>query len=268
MAKARKVKCPGCGLRIYHLAGDRFRTCHRCGWTAGWPVLRWLTHPTWLLFYFRRIRYSPIGRLIPTVKLVLLVALAATVVAAGVPFINTAAGFVSESTGVDVPKIDITTDTSLNVSRAERLTFEETNAQRRNHSVRPVEFSPELSLIARKHSQDMARHDYIGHTEPDGDTVSDRLSQHPNPCPGYTNSKFLHGENAGGTHWRKQTSFYGSEETVRVTHESDVARALVTAWMNSEGHRRNMLYGGWEMVGIGIAINESTDQVYVTQLFC
>lgn len=268
MARARKRKCPQCGLGIYHLASDRFRACHRCGWTAGYPLLRWFTHPKWLRYYSRRLRDSWIGPYWLTVRIVLIVVITAMLVVAGVPVFNSAGDIVSGASGVDVPKIDLTTDTSLNVSRAERLTFEETNERRVNNSVGAVEYSRQLSMIARRHSEDMAKHDYIGHTEPDGDTVFDRLRTSPNPCSEYTNPRFAHGENAGSAYWRARFRVYGTEEPIVVNEESELADALVTAWMNSKRHRQNMLYNEWRMVGIGIAINESTGQVYATQLFC
>lgn len=35
--------CPKCGQYIYRMRGDWLLTCHRCGWRAGLPVVRWLT---------------------------------------------------------------------------------------------------------------------------------------------------------------------------------------------------------------------------------
>lgn len=36
--------CPGCQQHIYKMRGDALLRCHRCGWTEGWPLVRWVTH--------------------------------------------------------------------------------------------------------------------------------------------------------------------------------------------------------------------------------
>lgn len=37
------ISCPDCGQYIYRRRRDWILKCGRCGWTAGWPVVRWLT---------------------------------------------------------------------------------------------------------------------------------------------------------------------------------------------------------------------------------
>ena len=44
--------CPNCQAYVRRLNGDRFLTCHRCGWTVGLPALRWLLYPSWVDYYF------------------------------------------------------------------------------------------------------------------------------------------------------------------------------------------------------------------------
>jgi hypothetical protein len=44
--------CPNCQAYVRRLDGDRFLTCHRCGWTVGKPVLRWFRYPSWIDYYF------------------------------------------------------------------------------------------------------------------------------------------------------------------------------------------------------------------------
>lgn len=35
--------CPNCNERRYRVSGDWILKCHACGWTVGWPVVRWIT---------------------------------------------------------------------------------------------------------------------------------------------------------------------------------------------------------------------------------
>ena len=41
---------------------------------------------------------------------------------------------------------------------------------------------------------------------------------------------------------------------------------VVTAWMNSEGHRKNILSSNFTQIGVGVAKNAS-GQLYWTQMF-
>jgi hypothetical protein len=45
--------CPNCQAYVRRQDGDRFLTCHRCGWTVGYPLLRWVRYPSWIDYYFR-----------------------------------------------------------------------------------------------------------------------------------------------------------------------------------------------------------------------
>jgi uncharacterized protein YkwD len=47
----------------------------------------------------------------------------------------------------------------------------------------------------------------------------------------------------------------------------EIANQAVTGWMNSEGHRKNILDDHFQQEGIGVAF--STDnKIYVTENFC
>ncbi|SEK52914.1 hypothetical protein SAMN04488691_101664 [Haloferax larsenii] len=50
-----KGTCPNCQAYVRRLDGDRFLTCHRCGWTVGLPVLRWLRYPSWIDYYAKKL---------------------------------------------------------------------------------------------------------------------------------------------------------------------------------------------------------------------
>jgi len=47
----------------------------------------------------------------------------------------------------------------------------------------------------------------------------------------------------------------------------EIAKSTVEGWMNSEGHRSNILYPYFESEGIGVVVN-SDHKVYITQNFC
>ncbi|HEY3969992.1 MAG TPA: CAP domain-containing protein [Solirubrobacteraceae bacterium] len=90
-----------------------------------------------------------------------------------------------------------------------------------------------LAGAAVGHSRDMDAHDYFSHTSPSGQTLLMRIQASgfiPNANVGYTL-----GENiAWGTLWL------------------GTPRAIVKAWMESPGHRANILNGSYRYTGIGI----------------
>jgi uncharacterized protein YkwD len=85
---------------------------------------------------------------------------------------------------------------------------------------------------ARAHSQDMCNYNYFSHRSLDGRTHSDRLKQ------------------AGA-------SFMAAGETIAKGYSSP--QAVTTGWMNSSGHRQNMLNPSWTKAAIGaVRCNGST----------
>jgi uncharacterized protein YkwD len=46
-----------------------------------------------------------------------------------------------------------------------------------------------------------------------------------------------------------------------------LAEVVVDGWMDSPGHRENILEDGYGLQGIGVAIS-SDEEVFVTQNFC
>jgi uncharacterized protein YkwD len=92
---------------------------------------------------------------------------------------------------------------------------------------------PRLAGAAVGHSRDMDANDYFSHTSPSGQTLLMRIQASgfiPNANVGYTL-----GENiAWGTLWL------------------GTPRAIVKAWMQSPGHRANILDGSYRYTGIGV----------------
>lgn len=92
---------------------------------------------------------------------------------------------------------------------------------------------PRLAGAAVGHSRDMDANDYFSHTSPGGQTLLMRIQASgfiPNANVGYTL-----GENiAWGTLWL------------------GTPRSIVKAWMESPGHRANILNGSYRYTGIGV----------------
>ena len=130
------------------------------------------------------------------------------------------------------------------------------NEERQEAGIKPLVLDAELSAIARSHSVAMADNNYFSHESLSGLSPSDR------------------GEASGYFCFKDYGSYYTKgigENIYREQGFADlgqgIASRVVDAWMNSPGHRKNILTTQYSKEGIGIAA--STDgRVYVTQNFC
>ena len=106
------------------------------------------------------------------------------------------------------------------------------NATRKAHHLRGFRLSADLSRAAGLHARDMVRRRYFSHTEPDGANVVDRILH-----SGYLGryGRWRIGENLGWG-WGKGAT----------------PRAIVTAWMRSLGHRRNILNRKFHDIGVAV----------------
>lgn len=142
-------------------------------------------------------------------------------------------------------------DGTLNTTLAEQLIHDEVNDVRRERGLSALQYHDGFATDARSHSRDMAQHDYFSHTTPEGTGIRARYGADCSTI----------GENIAQTYWRTNVEGEG-----RLTSESELADSVVDQWMNSQGHRENILRGGWTAEGIGIGTDG--DEVYVTQGFC
>lgn len=131
----------------------------------------------------------------------------------------------------------------INIAALERRIFELINQKRSEFGLPPVQWSEDLSRVARLHSQNMADLKFFSHQGIDGKRVNNRADQ-----LGVTKWKSL-GENIA------YNRGYGSP-----------LESAVQSWMNSAGHRKNLLSNRWKKSGVGIAVL-SDGTYYFTQVF-
>ncbi|MEU1488125.1 CAP domain-containing protein [Streptomyces sp. NPDC005752] len=98
------------------------------------------------------------------------------------------------------------------------------NQERAKVGCSPVTTSASLTALAQDFSEDMAARDFFGHTDPDGATPWDRAAE--------AGVQGLGGENIA----RGQAD----------------AQAVMDAWMNSDGHRANILNCDYKTLGVGV----------------
>ncbi|NHA69261.1 CAP domain-containing protein [Phycicoccus flavus] len=113
------------------------------------------------------------------------------------------------------------------------------NAERRKVGCANLRTDARLRTAARKHSWSMKTYDFFSHTSRDGRTPWDRM------------------RNEGYAYPRAENIAAGQRR----------ARDVVAAWMNSPGHRANILDCRNKAVGVGLSRGRSTYGYYWTQDF-
>ncbi|MFG3714131.1 CAP domain-containing protein [Micromonospora sp. NPDC047730] len=126
---------------------------------------------------------------------------------------------------------------SSGVSAQAREVVNLVNAERAKAGCGALSIDDKLMTAAQRHSQDQADHRNMSHTGSDGSDAGDRLDR-----VGYAWRTY--GENVA---WNQKTP-----------------AAVMDAWMNSSGHRANILNCAFTEIGVGVA---SSNGPYWTQVF-
>lgn len=114
-----------------------------------------------------------------------------------------------------------------------------TNVERKKFQCAELEFSTELSRAAQFHAREMAEQGYFSHTGCfDGSSVADRVLS-------LTNYRYT-----------------SVAENLYCRNPDNDPFAAVQGWMNSPGHRKNLLNGGYRDMGLGYAV-VGEDHYYV-----
>lgn len=128
--------------------------------------------------------------------------------------------------------------TSSNLSQDEKEVFDLINKQRTNNGLKALNIDSEVQKVARIKAQDMVNNNYFSHTSPTYGSPFDMLKK-------FSVSYKTAGENIAG---------------------NSSNSAAVTAWMNSSGHKANILNSSFNYTGIGVVSSSKYGKIYV-QMF-
>ncbi|MFF4399736.1 sigma-70 family RNA polymerase sigma factor [Streptomyces sp. NPDC001480] len=99
------------------------------------------------------------------------------------------------------------------------------NKERSAAGCGPLTEDPQLEVAAQRHSDDMAARHFFDHTNPDGADPGQRIT-------------------AAGYRW----STYGEN----IAQGQQTPQAVMDSWMNSPGHRANILNCSFKDIGVGV----------------
>jgi len=119
----------------------------------------------------------------------------------------------------------------LDLEQVRSAMLVQVNEQRARAGAPPLVLSTSLNDAAQKHAEDMLGRSYYDHRSPEGRQPRDRVVQ-----AGY--HPFIVAENIARGH--------------------TTAKEALDAWMQSQGHRGNLLHAAFKEVGIGCAVGGDT----------
>ncbi|WP_202125205.1 CAP domain-containing protein [Actinomadura physcomitrii] len=102
------------------------------------------------------------------------------------------------------------------------------NTERAKHGCRALTVNSKLARAAQGQSADMHARNFFDHTNPDGKDPGDRIT-------------------AAGYRW----SSYGEN----IAKGQATPASVMQAWMNSSGHRANILNCGFKEIGVGVVLS-------------
>jgi uncharacterized protein YkwD len=150
----------------------------------------------------------------------------------------------------------------------EKQIFQMINAQREKNHLPALQTDQRLSSIARSHSEDMASHDYFAHEDQQGRSPDQRAQAAGYTCRVKVGQRYSGlGENLAQGNLAKGATTTNGKTTYDWNSEEQIAATAVNNWMQSSGHRRNILDPVYTKTGIGVAIAKD-GKVYITQNFC
>lgn len=127
------------------------------------------------------------------------------------------------------------------VDEIEKKVFAAINDERKKNNRKPLVLNRSLALAARKQSERMVKDRFFNHIDPSGKGPAERVNEE-------------------GYRWSR----VGENIAMNSGYKDPISEA-VSGWMNSPGHRRNILDGDFTETGIGVA--RIGKRLYFTQVF-
>ena len=130
------------------------------------------------------------------------------------------------------------------MAQVEQAIFNKVNEERAKAGVSPLSYNSTMEKYARIKSQDMGDNNYFSHADLSGNYITSKMK-----ADGVTYRA-----------WGENIAYIGG-----ITDPTALANKFMENWMNSEGHRKNILSTNFDSIGIGVY--QSGNRVYATQEF-
>ena len=138
----------------------------------------------------------------------------------------------------------IPTYDSSYMAEVESMIFNKVNEERSKNGLAPFSYNGTMEYYARIKSQDMGDRGYFDHNNPEGELITAQMQR----------------DGVSYSSWGENIAYIGG-----VSDTTTLANQFMTNWMNSSGHRANILSSNFTSIGIGVYKVGNT--VYATQEF-
>ena len=117
------------------------------------------------------------------------------------------------------------------MAKVEQLIYQRVNVEREKAGVATLTYSSTMEKYARYKSQDMGDKGYFDHQDPQGNLITVKM------------------ENEGVSYnaWGENIAYIGG-----VSDEAALATQFMDNWMNSPGHKANILSVNFSSIGVGV----------------
>lgn len=130
------------------------------------------------------------------------------------------------------------------MAQVEQAIFNKVNEERAKAGVSPLSYNSTMEKYARIKSQDMGDNNYFSHADLSGNYITSKMKV----------------DGVSYKAWGENIAYIGG-----ITDPTALANKFMENWMNSEGHRKNILSTNFDSIGIGVY--QSGNRVYATQEF-
>ena len=143
---------------------------------------------------------------------------------------------------VDTPVEDNTNDSFM--AQVEQAIYQKVNEERAKAGVSQLSYNSTMEKYARIKSQDMGDNNYFSHEDLSGNLITVKMKA----------------DGVSYKSWGENIAYIGG-----VSDANALAEQFMENWMNSSGHRANILSTNFESIGVGVY--KSGNRVYATQEF-
>ena len=143
---------------------------------------------------------------------------------------------------VETPVEDNVNDKFM--AQVEQAIYQKVNAERAKAGVPQLSYNSTMEKYARIKSQDMGDKNYFSHEDLNGNLITVKMKA----------------DGVSYKSWGENIAYIGG-----VSDANALAEQFMKNWMNSSGHRANILSTNFESIGIGVY--KAGNRVYATQEF-
>lgn len=148
----------------------------------------------------------------------------------------------SNNENINSPIVDESEDNFI--AQVEQLIYQKVNEERAKVGISQLSYNSTMEKYARIKSKDMGDNNYFSHEDLSGKLITEKMKK----------------DGVSYKAWGENIAYIGG-----VSDANKLAEQFMTNWMNSSGHRANILSTNFESIGIGVY--KSGNRVYATQEF-